>query len=182
MIEKIQILAYRRFVFLIFRFFFLFILGIFIIRFFIFSPGAVNGPSMEPNFIDENLFFVNRIQYLFQKPERFDVVQFIEAKGDSLILKRIIGLPGETVVIRHGKVFIKKVGSAIEEELDESSYLSSKVYTDLALRNTENTFIVPENSYFVLGDNRPRSIDSRYWGSIHRSQIIGHIYSLPKIK
>jgi signal peptidase I len=178
MIEKIQILAYRRFVFIIFRFFFLFLLGIFIIRFFIFSSGAVNGPSMEPTFIDEDMFFVNRIEYLFHSPKRFDVVQFIEPQAKRLILKRVIGLPGETIVIRHGKVFLRRSGSTEENEINESEYLSDSVFTALAPRSIDTVFSVPENSYFLLGDNRPRSIDSRHFGSVHRDQIIGHIYSL----
>lgn len=177
MIEKVQILAYERFIFMILRFFFLFLLGIFVVRFFLVSPGAVNGPSMEPTFLDEDMFLVNRVIYFFREPGRFDVVQFIEPEAKRLVLKRVVGLPGETIIIRHGKVFLKKIGSTEEVEVDETPYLSENVFTALAPRSIDTVFLVPENSYFLLGDNRPRSVDSRHFGAVHRDQIIGKVYS-----
>lgn len=180
MIEKIQIQAFERFLFVIFRFFFFFLLVLFVIRFFFVSPGVVNGPSMEPTFIDEDLFFVNRFIYLVTSPKRQDVVQVIDKENNKLIIKRIIGMPGETVVIKRGKVFITPPGGE-EYELSEP-YLVPDTYTDVALRSIDRIFVIPEHSYFVLGDNRNRSTDSRYYGSIDRTGIVGRVIRLSKKK
>ena len=148
---------------------------ILVIKFFVVSPGRVNGRSMEPNYLDENLFFVNRMYFLFHQPERFDVVQVIEPGLKTLIIKRIIGLPGEIVVIKRGKVFIAKDPQSAEIELDESKYLAPSIYTTVPVQEKPIKYLVGENQFFLLGDNRPHSTDSRVFGPVGREVIVGKV-------
>lgn len=145
------------------------------VRFFFISPGRVNGPSMEPAFVDDQLFFVNKNIYLLRKPARFDVIQVIDPGSQKLILKRILGLPGEIVVIKRGKVFITPPDSTEAIELDESAYLGSSVYTKVVGQQGAQRYLVGRDYYFVVGDNRPNSIDSRIYGPVHRSVIVGRV-------
>lgn len=111
--------------------------------------------SMEPTYYTGDFVIGNKLAYKFSDPKRFDIVGFTYPLEEGvMIVKRIIGLPGETVEIRDGKIYID--GS--EEPLDES-YLKYEWTED----NDGYTFTVPENCYFLLGDNRDDSFDSRYW-------------------
>lgn len=170
-----QKVAFERFLYHVFRFFFLFILCLLAFRFFVFSTGVVNGPSMLPNFKDDQTFFVNRFIYLIHPPERTDVVQIIDPKEKKLIIKRIIGLPGETVAIKRGKVFISSPNQP-EYELNETKYLGfTPPFTDIPSWSQIRTFTLGPNEYFVLGDNRWISVDSRYYGALPRSHVVGKI-------
>ncbi len=138
------------------------------IRYFIFQPFFVKGQSMEPNFSDGDYLIVDEISYRFREPERGEVIIFKYPKNPSQnYIKRIIGLPGEKIEIEEGKILIY---NNKEEEimLDESNYLSSLILT-LGAFNVE----LSENEYFVLGDNRTASFDSRQWGLLPRENIIG---------
>lgn len=138
------------------------------IRYFLFQPFFVKGQSMEPNFEDGDYLIVDELSYKFRAPERGDVVVF-KYPGDpsQRYIKRIIGLPGETVEIKDGKVAIyNEAGSSI---LDESTYLDS--YTAGNLRIS-----LKDEEYFVLGDNRSSSADSRRWGSLPEENIIGQVF------
>ncbi|PIR03904.1 MAG: signal peptidase I [Candidatus Magasanikbacteria bacterium CG11_big_fil_rev_8_21_14_0_20_39_34] len=158
----------------------IFLFSFIFIRFFIVSSSEINGPSMEPTFVDEDYFFVNRFIYLFVPPKRYDIIQIINLKEKKHIVKRIIGLPGETVILRGGSVYISKNnGSAFfTEKLDESSYLPP--YTLTLPFGTEGvvSYYLQDNEYFVLGDNRNNSIDSREYGPILRSNIVGRVIKL----
>ncbi len=145
------------------------------IKFFVISPGRVNGRSMEPNFSDENIFFVNRLSFLLHQPERFDVVQVIEPIEKKLIIKRIIGLPGEIVVIKRGKVFVTKDLHSVEIELDESKYLASSIYTTVPIQDKPIKYLVGDDQYFIMGDNRMHSTDSRAYGPVGREVIVGKV-------
>jgi len=147
---------------------------ILVLRLFVLSPGRVNGPSMEPNYKDEDLFFVNKLVFLVTLPQRFDVVQVVDPLAGKLYIKRIIGLPGETVVIKRGKVFL--VNTDTEENVKED-YLSKQVYTRVPFQQAPKEFVIPQNNYFVMGDNRAHSTDSREWGAISRTNIVGRIIS-----
>ena len=136
------------------------------IRYFLFQPFIVKGQSMEPNFENSNYLIVDELSYRFRDPQRGEVVVFRYPKNISQrFIKRIIGLPGEKIEIEAGVVMMNG------KILDESKYLPSGVQT------TGNTQIsLDENEYFVLGDNRISSFDSRQWGVLPRKNIVGRVY------
>jgi len=138
------------------------------IRYFIFQPFVIKGNSMEPNFHQGDYLIVDEISYRFKEPQRGDVVVFRYPQDTSQrFIKRIIGLPGETVSIEGGKITI---GEGIEERiLDESTYLPRQNYFDNV------SLSLKEDEYFVLGDNRFASFDSRKWGSLPRDYIVGRV-------
>jgi signal peptidase I len=145
-------------------------------RFFIVEPGMVSGQSMEPNLHDNELLFVDKISSVFSKLSRFDMVQlFFPYQKDKLLVKRVIGLPGETIIFKDDTIYIRdKKGD--EFQLLES-YLGPGVKTKVP-KGKPWQIEVPPYSYFVLGDNRSHSVDSRYFGSVHRRNIIGKIVEL----
>lgn len=109
--------------------------------------------------------FGNRLAYVFSEPERFDIIIFKYPDDESqLFIKRVIGLPGETVEIRDGNIYID--GS--EEPLDD-------VDTKETMEGSFGPYTVPEGCYFVMGDNRNNSRDSRYWEHtfVSEDEILG---------
>ncbi len=144
---------------------------VFIVRTFLFKPFSVLGASMEPNFENKQYLIVDELTYRFEAPKRGDVVVFRPPNDEKeFYLKRIIGLPGERIDIREGKITI--FNSAHPEGIVlEESYLPG----DLATLGVVNTTL-GENHYFVLGDNRPNSLDSRRFGAIDKSAIIGRVW------
>ncbi len=137
------------------------------IRYFLFQPFLVEGSSMSPNFHDNDYLIVNEISYRLRSPQRGEVVIFYYPQDRSKrFIKRIIGLPGETIQAKEGKVFIINSGGE-SMLLDESDYLTQA--------NVEQDFerAIGLNEYFVMGDNRRGSFDSRNWGNLPREDIIG---------
>lgn len=140
------------------------------IRYFIFQPFFVRGQSMEPNFHQGDYLIIDELSYRFRAPQRGEVVVFKYPQDPSQrYIKRIIGLPGETVKIQNSQVFIYKDGQ--EQALDELAYLSQFVSTS---GDTQTT--LGKTEYFVLGDNRSISADSRRWGSLPEKNIIGRVF------
>ena len=142
------------------------------IRYYVFQPFIVKGESMEPNFENGNYLIVDELSYHFRDPQRGEVVVFKYPKNPSQrYIKRVIGLPGETVKIKDGKITIYKENSS-PITLEEFGYLPFSHYTEgnLAIK-------LGSNEYFVLGDNRTgnRSYDSRWWGPVPRENIIGRV-------
>jgi signal peptidase I len=139
------------------------------IRYFIFQPFFVQGMSMEPNFYDGDYLIVDEITYRFMNPQRGEVVVFkYPQRPSQRYIKRIVGLPEETISIKGGQIsIINKNGTRI---LDESEYLPD------AYTNGEIKVSLSENEYFVLGDNRDFSSDSRRWGALSREFIVGKVY------
>ena len=137
------------------------------IRYFIFQPFIVRGVSMEPNFHNNDYLIVDEISYRFRMPYRGDIIIFRYPQNPSeKFIKRIIGLPEEIVSLENNQiVIIDKFGE--REILDESSYLSSQT-----LFNNKEIYLA-EDEYFVLGDNRSYSFDSRSWGILPKKNIIG---------
>ncbi len=164
----------ERYFYYVFRFIIIFVLSILFFRFFVFTPGVVNGPSMEAAFIDEDVFYVNKYVYLFREPQRYEVVQFIEPEQEKLIIKRVVGLPGEVVSIRRGKVFVQKSLEDQPQELSEI-YLKPEEYTKVPGLSRGQRYLIPMHTYFLLGDNRQESVDSRVYGPVHRSDIVGKV-------
>jgi signal peptidase I len=141
------------------------------IRYFLFQPFFVQGQSMEPNYDNGDYLIVDELTYHFRNPERGEVIVFRPPNEPTQrYIKRIIGLPGETIEVSGGKVTIYKTDSTTEI-LNESSYLKESIQT---LGNLK--IIVGAGEYFVLGDNRPVSSDSRRWGLVPRENIIGKAY------
>ncbi|MGI5897914.1 MAG: signal peptidase I [Candidatus Dojkabacteria bacterium] len=134
---------------------------------FIMTPHEVVGNSMHPTYKNGEYLMANKITYKVKKPERGDVIIFKYSETQDFI-KRIIGLPGDKVMLKDGKMYING------KQLDESDYLSSSIYTnggDFLKEGQEIT--VPEGEYFVCGDNRPHSSDSRVFGPISLGRIKG---------
>lgn len=124
---------------------------------------------MEPNYHDGEYLVVDELSYALGDIKRGDVVVLHYPLNPSeFFIKRVVGLPGETVVIHDGKVYIRRAGSTTEEQLDES-YISSKTLTQA----DRSEYVVHEGNYFVLGDNRLHSSDSRYWGLLDRRYVVG---------
>jgi signal peptidase I len=123
----------------------------------------VDGPSMTPTLINQEYILVDKAQYIFQRPQRGDIIVFAFPKDTSQdFVKRIIGLPGDTVrVDANGQVTVD--GVAINEP-----YVN-----DLTNPYPPNTWVLKSDQYFVLGDNRGDSSDSRDWGPVPRNDIIG---------
>jgi signal peptidase I len=139
------------------------------IRYFLFQPFIVSGASMAPNFATGDYLIIDEISYRFSEPQRGDVIVFnagfIQGYAGQRFIKRIVGLPGETVNVTNGQVQIIKDGKVTV--LNEK-YLPAdlKTYGD---RN----ITLKADEYFVLGDNRNYSYDSRMWGVAPRKDIIG---------
>lgn len=139
------------------------------VRYYIIQPFYVKGSSMEPTFYDYEYLIINEIGYRFNEPAESDVIVLKDPRHTSqYFIKRIIGVPGDTVKVDNGKVFVNG------EQLDESAYLDDSVYTDSAFGNDEITLGVDQ--YYVMGDNRPASYDSRRFGAVDRSEIIGKVW------
>ncbi len=141
------------------------------VRAFIFQPFFVRGASMEPNFHNFDYLIVDEISYRLSEPHRGDVIVFYNPQNTSQrFIKRVIGLPGETIKIADGSVFIKQAKSKDFFLLDESKYLSSSVQTTGA-----EEVELGQGQYFVMGDNRSLSYDSRFFGQLDRKYIIGRM-------
>ena len=143
------------------------------IRFFVAEPFIVEGASMDPTFATGQFLIVDRLTYRFHEPQRGDVIVFQYPDDPSKdFIKRVIGLPGETVSIKDGVVTIMTAStsesSAVTKILNEpyvkSIHASHDTLTSQRLGSTE---------YFVMGDNRAQSSDSRLWGSLDAHFIIG---------
>jgi signal peptidase I len=136
------------------------------IRFFVAQPFIVSGSSMDPTFMNGQYIIVDELSYKLGKPERGDVVIFSYPQDKSkYFIKRIIGLPEETVSIQGSAVSIKNTEHPEGFTLNES-YIDRKSENDLSLT-------LKDGEYFVMGDNRPASYDSRFWGPLPEDLIIG---------
>jgi signal peptidase I len=146
------------------------------IRTFAVQPFVVEGSSMFPRFETNDFLIVDKISYRFHTPERGDIIVFKYPYDLATnYVKRVIGLPGETVKIQDGKVIIINVAHPDGFTIDEP-YLSEGNTTTLSVTSATNQFVVPDGKYFVLGDNRRASSDSREWGFLPKEDIIGRVF------
>ncbi len=139
---------------------FAFILA-FLIKSFILQISYIPTGSMIPTLNDGEAVLVVRIPYYFREPERGEIIVFKYPLDPSKeYVKRLIGLPGDTVEIKQGNVYVN--GKLLEEN-----------YVKRKSDDNYGPVKVPKDSYFVLGDNRPVSVDSRYWGFVPKKNLVG---------
>ena len=142
------------------------------IRYFLFQPFFVRGQSMEPNFEDGDYLIIDEISYRFRAPQRGEVIVFKNPQNPfQRYIKRITGLPGETIEIEDGKIIISDESKTWF--LDESVYLPDSIYTP---SKGFKSISLGQDQYFVLGDNRTNSSDSRIWGALVENKIIGRVF------
>lgn len=142
------------------------------IRYFLFQPFIVSGASMAPNFATGDYLIIDEISYRFSEPQRGDVVvfnaSFIKGYEGQRFIKRVIGLPGETVNITEGQVQIIKDDKTTDLK---EEYIPGNLQTYGDVKIT-----LGSDEYFVLGDNREYSYDSRAWGVMPKKDIIGKAF------
>lgn len=146
---------------------------VWIARGFVFQPYVVEGASMAPNLATSDYLIIDKLSYQFRQPERGEIVVFkypLDIK--TAFVKRVIGLPGETVKIESGKVTVINKNHPDGVVLDET-YLPSGLLTNIPTGAAKSEYPVPADQYFVMGDNRPASADSRSWGYLPKSDLIG---------
>lgn len=142
------------------------------IRYFLVQPFYVKGASMEPNFFDREYLIINELSYRFTEPARGEIIVFRYPRDPSeFFIKRIIGLPGETVEVSNSRVIIYNEEHPNGLALDESAYLSEGTVTPGRKKTT-----LGADEYFVMGDNRDASSDSRAWGPVPKEDIVGQVW------
>lgn len=142
-----------------------------LIRYYLFKPFYVKGASMEPNFYEKEYLIIDELSYRFREPERGEVVVFRYPENPKeYFLKRIVGLPGETIKISSGQVTI------INAEHPEGILVDESYLPDGLITAGDRTIKISDSQYYVLGDNRPNSYDSRRFGPIERGAIIGRAW------
>jgi len=142
------------------------------VRYFLMQPFFVKGASMEPNFDDGQYLIIDELSYNFRQPERGEVVVFKYPLDPSqYYIKRIIALPGETAEVVDGRIKITNSEHPRGFILDESKYLAAVISTYGNIKQ-----ILGQDEYFVLGDNRSASYDSRGWGVLPRKNITGRVW------
>jgi len=140
------------------------------VRYFLIQPFIVHGSSMEPTFFTQDYLIIDELSYHFRSPDRYEVI-VLKAPNhpNQYYIKRIIGLPNETVEINNGEVaIIEPAGKKIDLQ---ENFLPASTMTSGNLTITLN----PEQ-YFVLGDNRVASYDSRNWGPFNKDLIVGRVW------
>ena len=151
--------------------FFVILIGLtFLINTYVGQRTYISGPSMQPTLHDGDNLIVDKISYRFTDPKRYDIIVFpYRYQNDTFYIKRIIGLPGETVQIINGYVYING-------ELREDEVYGAEVMEDAGIASEPIT--LGEDEYFVLGDNRNHSSDSRdpNVGVLHRDELIGRAW------
>lgn len=141
------------------------------VRYFLIQPFYVKGASMEPNFFDHEYLIIDELSYRFNAPTRGDIVVFrYPADPKQFFIKRVIGLPGETVEIANGRVRIYNDKDPNGVTLDETKYLDQDVTV------ATQTVTLKADEYYLLGDNRSASLDSRYFGPVKKSAIVGRVW------
>lgn len=141
------------------------VVAVMVVRTFVAQPFLVSGASMEPSFSNGDYLLIDELTYRFREPERGEVIVFRYPKDErSFYIKRIIGLPGERVVVSGGKVSVFRSGGELTLE---------EPYAQGVGGGARAEFTAGPGEYFVMGDNRGASFDSRSWGTLAASEIMG---------
>ncbi len=131
-----------------------------LIRTFLVTPAIVDGRSMDDTLKNNDLVIINKLIYRISDIQRFDIVVVKNDQDKDKIIKRVIGLPNEKITYKNNKLYIN----------------NELVKTDIAFKNTADfEYTTKNNEYFVLGDNRPDSKDSRYLGPFSKKKILGRV-------
>lgn len=143
-----------------------------LLRPFVAEPFIVSGSSMVPNFHDKEYLIVQKLQYYRASPARGDIIVFKYPNDPSqYFIKRIIGLPGEQIKVEQGHVFIQSDAQPAWQKLNEP-WIGSKPVTF----GKPDTVTLGSGEYYVLGDNRLQSSDSRVWGALPKDNIVGKVW------
>lgn len=145
---------------------------VFVCRQFLFTPITVKGESMSPTFEDNQKVVISKTS----KIERFDIVVFKSPNMKDNYIKRVIGLPGDKIEVKDDVLYID--GKAYEEpylNANKEKILFGQLTEDFTLEQNTESSRVPEGYYFVMGDNRLRSYDSRMFGFIAKDELLGEV-------
>ncbi len=140
------------------------------IRLYVAQPFIVSGSSMDPTFADGQYLIIDQISYNFREPKRGDVIVFRYPRDPAkFFIKRIVGLPGDTIVLQENEVAITNSENSEGFILEESFVQQERKYEPKEIT-------MGDDEYFVMGDNRDSSSDSRYWNALPKSNIIGKAF------
>ncbi len=141
-----------------------------IIYLFIAQPHKVSGSSMVPTYQDGNYILTDKLTYRFEDPKRGQVIVLKNPKNeDQDFIKRIMGLPKDTIKVQAGKVYVN------DQPVDEKYLPVGRQTPPGAFLRENQSYQIPEGDYIVMGDNREFSSDSREWGIVRRDEIIGRV-------
>ncbi len=142
------------------------VVAVILVRSFIAQPFLVNGSSMEPSFYDGDYLLVDELSYQFREPQRGEIVVFKNpVDHNSYYIKRVIGLPGEQVIIEGSEITVH-TNNGETRRLDEKYIMNPR-------STVRHEVVLADEEYFVMGDNRSFSFDSRSWGPLDRDEIVG---------
>lgn len=145
------------------------------VRMLLFQPFVVKGDSMEPNYHSGDYLIIDELSYRLRDPQRGEVIVFKYPLNTSLrYIKRIIALPNETIQLENGEVYVSMAGGELKK-IDESLYIGDKTREAWKNMLNDGPITLKSNEYFVMGDNRNYSSDSRVWGVLPVQDITGRV-------
>jgi signal peptidase I len=149
-----------------------------LVQAFLVKPYRIPSPSMEDTLLIGDRVLVDRLTWRFSEPERGDIVVFHPPYGGNVLIKRIIGMPGDELSLRDGQLYVN--GQALDEpyirQTADGPVPTEPFVTGQAWALAE-PYVVPEGSYFMMGDNRTNSGDSRDFGPVRREQLVGQAFA-----